>query len=165
MGHNPSNVWRSILRAWFIVRGGACWFVGTGESIPILNEPWLQGGKGIDGNFPENYFLHNYIVRSLMDTGNKQWNTYLILRIFNVDQAKDILQTPLVPQVPEDRLIWKGERNGLYLVNSAYRLCMEELIVSGLLGWYLETKGSPKNSEFYMVHLSWLSTNKSSITK
>lgn len=66
-------------------------------------------------------------MRRLMDTGNKQWNTYLILRIFNVDQGKDILQTPLVPQVPEDLLVWKGEKNGLYLVKSAYRLCMEEL--------------------------------------
>lgn len=134
MGHNPDNVSRSILWARFIVRGGACWFVGTCESIPILNEPWLQGGKCIDGNLPENYFLHNYTVRSLMDTGNKQWNTDLILRIFNVDQAKDIPQTPLVPQVPEDRLVWKGEKNGLYSVKSAYRLCMEELVdVSYLL--------------------------------
>jgi hypothetical protein len=39
IGHNPSYVWRSIMRARFIVRGGAKWSIGPGASIPILNEP------------------------------------------------------------------------------------------------------------------------------
>lgn len=39
LGHNPGYVWRSILQARFIVRGGARWRIGTGTSIPILDEP------------------------------------------------------------------------------------------------------------------------------
>ena len=42
LGHNPSNVWRSILRARFIVRVGVRWSIDTRSSIPILDEPWLR---------------------------------------------------------------------------------------------------------------------------
>ena len=45
VGHNPSYVWRSIMRARFIVRGGARWSIGSGATIPILNEPWLSNGS------------------------------------------------------------------------------------------------------------------------
>jgi len=49
LGHNPSYVCRSILRARFLVRGGARWSIGTGGDIPILDEPWLLNGGRIDG--------------------------------------------------------------------------------------------------------------------
>jgi hypothetical protein len=39
LGHNPSYVWRSILQARFIVRGGARWCIGSGATIHILREP------------------------------------------------------------------------------------------------------------------------------
>jgi len=45
LGHNPSYVWRSIMRARFIVRGGAKWSIDTGANISILNEPWLPKGE------------------------------------------------------------------------------------------------------------------------
>jgi len=42
--------------------------------------------------------------------------------------VEHIVATPLYPSVREDRLIWKKENNGEYLVCSAYRLCMNELL-------------------------------------
>jgi hypothetical protein len=50
LGHNPSYVWRTILRARFIVRGGSRWCIGPSNSIPILDEPWLLNGECIDGH-------------------------------------------------------------------------------------------------------------------
>lgn len=47
IGHNPSYVWRNIMRARFLVRGGARWSIGSGASISILNESWLQNGEFI----------------------------------------------------------------------------------------------------------------------
>jgi len=53
IGHNPSYVWRSILCARFIVRGGARWSIGSSANIPILDAPWLANGESIDGNIVE----------------------------------------------------------------------------------------------------------------
>lgn len=124
----PSYVWRSILRARFIVYGGARWCIGPGNFIPIINEPWLKNGRCITCNSFETNPLHNFTVASLIDTDVKQWNSNLIHQLFSNAQAADVLNTPLVPHIPADNLIWKAEKNGIYSVKSAYRLCVQELI-------------------------------------
>jgi len=52
----------------------------------------------------------------------------LIHQLFSNVQAADILNTLLVPHIQADRLIWKVEKNGIYFVKSAHRLCVQELI-------------------------------------
>jgi hypothetical protein len=47
---------------------------------------------------------------------------------FNEDFASKILTSPLITHVPSDRLIWKAEKNEIYSVKSAYKLCVEELV-------------------------------------
>jgi len=63
-----------------------------------------------------------------MSAQRKEWNTPLVRQVFSHDIADDILHTPLFEQVQTDHLIWKAERNGCYSLQSAYRLCVEELI-------------------------------------
>jgi len=128
IGHNPSFVWRSILRARFIVREGARWKIGSGDSIPILDAPWLSNGECIDGNFEGAQLFHNYSVKSLLLDHCKSWNVPLLRQVFSDDVTSRILNTPLIEQVKNDRLIWKAEKNGHYSVRSAYRLCAEELV-------------------------------------
>jgi len=128
IGHNPSYVWRSILRSCFFVCGGARWSIGSGATIPILDAPWLANGKSIDGNIAEGIYVRDFNVQSLLSEHGKYWNATLIQQIFRNDIAEAILHTPLYGQVIHDRLIWKAERNGCYTVRSAYRLCVEELI-------------------------------------
>ncbi|KEH38781.1 hypothetical protein MTR_2g079840 [Medicago truncatula] len=112
--HNPIYVWRNILRARFIVFGGARWSVGSEFSISILNDPWLSNGECIDESIVELIFS---VVR----------------QVFSVDIAAKILNMPLIAQVQDDRLIWKAEKNGRYTVCGAYRLCIDELIDSSHL--------------------------------
>jgi len=128
LGHNPSYVWRSILRARFIVHGGAHWCVGTSQNISILDEPWLLNGDRINENIVGANFVRDFFVSSLMNTSSKGWNQKVIQQVFSSNIADSILQTPLVDQVVDDRLIWKAEKNGLYSVKRADRLCMEELV-------------------------------------
>jgi len=128
IGHNPSYVWRSILRARFIVRGGARWSIGSGATIPILDAPWLSNGESIDGNIVGGTHIRDFKVRSLISEHDKVWNVPIIRHVFNNDIVSAILNTPLYEQVRTDRLIWKAERNNCYSVRSAYRLCVEELV-------------------------------------
>ena len=110
LGHNLSYIWRSILRAQFIVQGGTRWCIGPCNSIPILNEPWLKNDRCIACYSPETNFLHNFTVASFIDTDAKQWNSNLIQQLFSKDQAANILHTPLVPHIPADVNLKSGEK-------------------------------------------------------
>lgn len=65
-----------------------------------------------------------------MDTNSKSWNGDLVKQFFSEDITTSILNTSLFNQVLNDRLVWKAEKNGKYIysVQSAYRLCVEDLV-------------------------------------
>lgn len=78
LGGNPSYVWRSILEAQNLIINGISCRLGSGESISILNDPWLP-----DVNNPfittSNMALEGRKVSSLMVTGENRWDVELIL--------------------------------------------------------------------------------------
>ena len=128
LGNNPSYVWRSILEARFIVRGGARWCIGSGALIPILNEPWLSGGHRLANDIVGANLVQGYAVKELMYPSMKEWNREVISHIFSPEVANSIVSTPLLEQVETDKLVWKAEKNGIYSVKSAYRLCVDDLV-------------------------------------
>jgi hypothetical protein len=128
IGHNPSYVWRSIHRARFVVRGGARWSIGAGDTIRILGELQILHGECIDANIEGAQFVCEVSINNLMMPDEKRWNETTVRQVFSAESANKILSTPLVAHVQSDRLIWKAERNGKSSVKSAYCLCVEELI-------------------------------------
>jgi hypothetical protein len=126
-------VWRRILQARFIVRGGARWRIGSGATIPILREPWLSDDGCIDGNYDVFHDTGGPSVQSLIDTIAKGWKVDVIQHVFSPEDTRRILDTPLIDQVTEDRLVWKAEKNGYYFVKSSYRLCVDVLTYSSYL--------------------------------
>lgn len=66
------------MRARFIVRGGARWSIGSGATIPILNEPWLSNGEFISSDIPGAHFVHNFTINSLMNLHDKSWNEKVV---------------------------------------------------------------------------------------
>ncbi|MCI35043.1 hypothetical protein A2U01_0056264, partial [Trifolium medium] len=102
------------MRARFIVPDGAKWSIGSGASIPILNEPWLLNGEWIRSDIPGAHFVSNFNINSLMNLYDKSWNEHTVRQVFSVDIVDKILHTPLISQVDDDRVIWKAKRNGRY---------------------------------------------------
>ena len=130
IGHNPSYVWRSIMRARFLVRGGARWSIGSGASISILNEPWLPNGEFISSDTPDAHIVQNFTINIMMNLYVKSQNEHVERQVFSMDIADKILHTQLISKVDEDGLIWKAEWHVRYSVRSVYRLCVYELIDS-----------------------------------
>jgi hypothetical protein len=135
------------------VRGGARWCIGPGASIHILHEPWLADGGCIEGNHDLSQIPTGPSVQSLINITTKTWNLGVVQQVFSPEIARQILNTPLLEQVGEDRLIWRVEKNGFYSVKSAYRLCVEVLTDSSHLRqegfwqgiWRLKTPPKIKN--------------------
>ncbi|GAU45877.1 hypothetical protein TSUD_401030, partial [Trifolium subterraneum] len=126
LGTNPSYVWRSIWRARQVLMQGCRWLIGDGSKISVMYDPWLRGSDNSWVNAPQNYTAHNMKVKQLMIPNRKQWDERRIMSLFPANIAQDILDTPLLDSIEEDKLIWKDESNGMYLVRSGYKRMMRE---------------------------------------
>ncbi|KAL8100419.1 hypothetical protein AgCh_032616 [Apium graveolens] len=99
------------------------WRVGNGQSISILNDPWLP-----DAHDP---YIHSYSeafinqnVSSLMVTGEHVWDVELISDMFIDRDAELILSIPL-DNDSANSWYWRGEKLGEYSVKSAYLLIQD----------------------------------------
>ena len=62
------------------------------------------------------------MVLSLINPMTKWWNVDLIRTTFLVFEAETILKIPLSRTLPEDKIIWIGNRRGEFSVKSAYHI-------------------------------------------
>ncbi|XP_074376896.1 putative mitochondrial protein AtMg00310 [Apium graveolens] len=69
--NNPSYVWRSICEAKPLLISGVRWLVGSGESISIKNQPWLDDAANpyIISDSPT---FENNTVASLMGNNSRE---------------------------------------------------------------------------------------------
>ncbi|XP_024634347.2 uncharacterized protein [Medicago truncatula] len=125
---NDGDMGFKDLAAFNVAMLGARWKIGNGFNIPIVSEPWIGSGLSIPPVGDDMIALQSYSVGHLIDQEGKVWNEPLIHQFFVEDMATNILNTPLHHQVLTDKLIWKAEKNGLYSVKSAYRICIKEVI-------------------------------------
>jgi hypothetical protein len=69
--------------------------------------------------------FQDMLVSDLIDQERKQWKETFIATIFMSGEASIILNIPLSPLLLRNRLIWRGTKNGIFIVQSAYHLGME----------------------------------------
>ena len=67
--------------------------------------------------------VDDHMVAQLIE--NREWNLRPIMDVIDVideDTAASIRKIPLLPNWTQDKLVWKGNKNGDYSVRTAYRL-------------------------------------------
>ncbi|XP_058784493.1 uncharacterized protein LOC131659300 [Vicia villosa] len=117
LGYNPSFVWRSIWKAREVLTFGCRWSIGDGSQIKVMNEPCIQGKAEDCMHLPQQQGIYNLVVKDLMLPNVKQWNMGVIRNLFDCVGAEEIISVPLVEDVTEDRLVWKEEKDGEYLMS------------------------------------------------
>uniref|UniRef100_A0A2N9IN55 Reverse transcriptase domain-containing protein n=1 Tax=Fagus sylvatica TaxID=28930 RepID=A0A2N9IN55_FAGSY len=119
---NASFIWRSICEAKKVLLAGMRWRVGTGSSIKIWSDPWLQGSSCAKVLSPLRILDEHATVDALILTDQRCWNTSLVDQIFTPYEAAIIKKIPLSYRCPQDRIIWGGTQHGEFSVRTAYRL-------------------------------------------
>lgn len=124
LGNNPSFIWRSLLATQDLIRKGTRWRIGTGEKTHVLEDAWLQDSVHpfITTQHPA---LQNQMVKCLMKTGLREWDTEVIDDLFNERDQLLILGTPLSHNQEEDIRYWYKEDSGAFIVKSAFKLVQE----------------------------------------
>jgi len=124
IGNNPSYTWRSIHNSLVILKEGTRWRVGNGKRIHIWDDRWLPTPTTCKVISPPLEFGNFPMVSSLIDEDTKWWKSDLVRSIFLPFEADSILKIPISYNLPDDQLIWLGNKRGSFSMKSAYYIAM-----------------------------------------
>lgn len=127
LGSNSSYAWRSIFNGLEMIKKGTHWRVGNGRLIHIWDDKWLST--------PATYkvislprMLDDYLmVSALIDLDIRRWKANLIRALFLPFEVSIILNIPLSHNLPEDKVIWVGNKKWDFNAKSAYYIALNVL--------------------------------------
>ena len=122
--NNPSYAWRSIHNSLEVIRKGTRWRVGNGQRIHIWEDKWLPTPITYKVISPQTDFKGFPMVSSLIDNDTKWWKVDMVMSIFLPFEANTILKIPMSYNLPEDSLIWIGNKKDSFTVKNAYHIAL-----------------------------------------
>jgi hypothetical protein len=122
VGSQTSFVWRSICSARELLEHGLLWRVGDGQSINIWNVCWLPTPITYTIQSTPRLLGQQSVLGDLIDHEHGVWKEDHIREVFMQEETNVIINIPLSPCLPPNRLIWKDIKDGNFIVNSAYHL-------------------------------------------
>ncbi|GMI91035.1 hypothetical protein like AT4G29090 [Hibiscus trionum] len=118
---NPESLLSRVFRARIIRERSEMEHRG-GTHVLIWEDFWLPGRESRLVDSPRVGGL--FTVNDLMNQNSREWNVQLIRQHFNQQDSTAILSIPLTASPLHDKLVWRGERTGLYTVRSGYRMLL-----------------------------------------
>ena len=125
-----SFAWRSILKSRYVIQKGARWRIGSGNSVSIWKDKWIPPPSSGLPLSPLNLLDAAARVSSLIQHSSGTWDSHLLDQLFLPGDAALIKRIPLSLRGREDALVWSREQNGVYSVQSAYKLLVEAGTIS-----------------------------------
>ena len=119
LGSSPSYTWRNIFNGLEVLRIGTRWRVGNRRLIHIWDEKWLPSPSTYKVISPSCPFEDYSMVSPLIDPMTRWWKLETICALFLPFEADIILKIPLSYNLPNDKLIWIGNKRGEFTVKSA----------------------------------------------
>lgn len=121
VGSNPSFIWRSVWESQKVIKAGARWRVGDGNSINIWTDPWLPNeGNGLVQS-ERVQGMETTKVSHLLTAEGTRWNEAILNDLFHERDKNHIMNIPLSSTSTPDKLYWSWEGKGNYSVRSCYR--------------------------------------------
>ena len=124
LGCNPSYAWRSIYSSLAVIKRGTRWWVGNGKMIHIWEDRWLPTPTTHKICSPQLDIEDFPMVSSLIDEDLRCWKVEKVWRFFLPFEAETILNIPLSYSLPEDSVMWMGNKRGVFTVKSAYYVAL-----------------------------------------
>lgn len=118
-GGRASWAWSSILAGREVIKSDLIWRIGDGSRVRVWKDRWVGGEeleKTVDDTASNSEMLVNALVR------NCRWDVEVLKRLFKEEVVMQILQILVSQSGKEDKLTWKGSRNGNYSVKEGYAL-------------------------------------------
>ena len=94
--------------------------MGNGKLIHIWDDKWIPNPTTYKVISPPYPFEDYPMVSSLIDPVTRWWKPGVVRALFLPFEANTILKIPLCYNLPEDKLIWMGNKKGDFKVKSAY---------------------------------------------
>ncbi|XP_065639127.1 uncharacterized protein LOC136071577 [Quercus suber] len=127
LGSNPSYTWRSIHNSLEVLRKGTRWRVRNGRRIHIWDDKWLPTPLTVKVITAPRITEDYPMVSSLIDPDTRWWKVNSVRALFLPFEANTIFKIPLSFNLPEDKIIWIGNKNGEFSVKSAYFIAVNLL--------------------------------------
>ena len=116
--HLGSYAWQSILKGCEVLLKGAKRRVGSGESINVWLDAWLQS---LDHPWMQSPIVEGFEdikVQDLIDLVTHSWDDCLLRGLFNTQEVSLIKSIPLLPTPVVDKLTWPFNALSTYTVKS-----------------------------------------------
>uniref|UniRef100_A0A803NS66 RNase H type-1 domain-containing protein n=1 Tax=Cannabis sativa TaxID=3483 RepID=A0A803NS66_CANSA len=150
-----------------IIQKGYRWRIGNGNSVRVLEDPWLP--KPVTFKVYDKPSLLDQLYVVDLKKGNGEWDAEFIRAVFNPTDVELILSMATSEWEIEDKILWHYSKNGEYSFRSGYRMAAA-LQVHDIQSnteatekwwrqlWKLKILPKVKHFVWKMAH-SWIPTN------